>query len=115
MGVPEVQCITVPNSKEPGYSAVYRNAKYPDQLQAYETSEVRTLYESFEQSVKKFPKHDCLGSREYNKVTKSWGPYVWKSYEEIHAWKTHIGGGLLTLFDQLAHVKFPGWTIFVYY
>jgi len=103
---PAIQSVAVPNSKEPGYSPVYRNAKYADKLQAYETSEVTTLYESFERTAKKHPKSDCLGSRPYDPVTKIWGPYVWQNYEQIHARRTNLGGGLLNLFDHLACVTF---------
>src|SRR5579862_1480010 len=106
MSLPAIQGVALPNSKEPGYSPIYRNAKYADKLQPYETSEVTTLYESFERSVKQYPKNACLGSREYNRVAKSWGPYVWENYEQVHARRTNIGGGLLTLFEQLAHVTF---------
>jgi long-chain acyl-CoA synthetase len=104
MTPPAVQGIQVPNSKEPGYSSVYRNAKYPDALQPYETSEVTTLFESFERSVKTHPKHDCLGHREYNKATKGWGPYVWESYEDIRTRRNKFGSGLLSLFEQVARV-----------
>jgi hypothetical protein len=101
---PAIQSVAVPNSKEPGYSPIYRNAKYPDKLQAYETSEVTTLFESFERSAKQYPKNDCLGTRPYNPATKTWGPYVWESYETVHKRRTNLGGGLLTLFERLAHV-----------
>lgn len=104
MPPPAVQGIAVPNSKEPGYSSVYRNAKYPDALQAYDTPEVRTLFESFERAVRLYPKHDCLGHREYDRPTKTWGPYVWESYEEIHARTARLGSGLLNLYEQVAKV-----------
>jgi len=107
MAAPAVQGIALPNSKEPGYSSVYRNAKYTDALQPYETAEVRTLFESFERSVKQNPKHDCLGHREYDRKTKTWGPYIWESYEEIHARRTRFGSGLLNLFEQVAKVSSP--------
>ena len=104
MGAPEIQCITLPNSKEPGYSSIYRNARYPNELQRYETPEVTTLFESFERSVKRNPKSECLGRREYNKITKAWGPYVWETYEEIHTRRNHFGSGLLTLYERFAQV-----------
>jgi long-chain acyl-CoA synthetase len=102
---PAVQSVALPNSKEPGYSSIYRNAQYPDALQAYETPEVRTLFESFERSAKLNAKSDCLGRREYDRATKTWGPYVWESYEEIHARRTRVGSGLLNLFEQFAKVR----------
>src|SRR5271169_3191790 len=107
MSPPALQGIQVPNSKEPGYSSVYRNAKYPDKLQPYETSEVTTLFESFERSVKTNPKNECLGHREYNKATKTWGPYVWETYEEIHTRRNKFGSGLLGLYEQVARVLQP--------
>jgi len=104
MSPPALQGIQVPNSKEPGYSFVYRNAKYPDKLQPYETAEVTTLFESFERTVKNTPKNDCLGHREYDKTTKTWGPYVWESYEATHARRNKFGSGVLGLFEQVARV-----------
>ena len=105
MTPPAVQGIQVPNSKEPGYSSIYRNAKYPDVLQPYETIEVTTLFESFERSVKQNPKSDCLGHREYDKNTKTWSSYVWETYEDIHKRRDKFGSGLLGLFEQLARVQ----------
>jgi long-chain acyl-CoA synthetase len=102
---PSVQSVALPNSKEPGYSAIYRNAKYPDALQLYETSEVTTLFESFERSVKRNPKNDCLGHREYDRASKGWGPYVWQSYEDIHGRRNRFGSGLLSLFEQFTRVQ----------
>ena len=104
MTPPAIQSIVVPNSKEPGYSSVYRNAKYPDALQPYETSEVTTLFESFERTVRSTPKNECLGHREYDRNAKTWGPYVWETYEDIHSRRTNFGSGLLTLFEQFAKV-----------
>jgi long-chain acyl-CoA synthetase len=101
---PAPQGVAVPNSKESGYSSIYRNAEYPDALQPYETSEVTTLYESFERSVKEGPKRDCLGHREYDRATKTWGPYIWETYEDIHARRNRFGSGVLNLFEQVARV-----------
>jgi len=107
MAAPAVQGIALPNSKEPGYSSIYRNAKYAGALQPYETVEVRTLFESFERSVKQSPKNDCLGHREYDRKTKTWGPYIWESYEEIHARRNRFGSGLVNIFEQVAKVFSP--------
>jgi long-chain acyl-CoA synthetase len=105
MTPPTVQSIQIPNSKEPGYSPIYRNAKYPDALQPYETSEVTTLFESFERSVKLYTKNDCLGHREYDRHTKTWSSYVWETYEDIQTRRNKFGSGLLSLFEQLARVQ----------
>lgn len=102
---PSVQSVTIPNSKEPGYSAIYRNTKYRDALQPFETSEVTTLFESFERSVKRSPKSDCLGRREYDRASKVWGPYVWESYEDIYGRRNRFGSGLLNLFEQFTNVQ----------
>lgn len=105
MTPPAIQGIALPNSKEPGYSSIYRNAKYPDAIQPYETSEVTTLFESFERSVKTIPQRDCLGHREYDRHTKVWGPYVWETYEEIQGRRNKFGSGLLSLFERVAKVQ----------
>jgi long-chain acyl-CoA synthetase len=105
MAPPAIQGITVPNSKEPGYSSVYRNAKYPDALLPYETSEVTTLYESFERTVKKNPNNECLGHREYDRNTKMWGPYVWETYQAVQARRDKFGSGLFSLFEEVDKVQ----------
>jgi long-chain acyl-CoA synthetase len=66
---------------------------------------VTTLFESFERSVKEGPKRDCLGHREYDRVTKTWGPYVWESYEDIHTKRNKFGSGILSLFERVAKVS----------
>jgi long-chain acyl-CoA synthetase len=109
MSPPAIQSVALPNSKEPGYSPIYRNVCSVDALAAYETSEVTTLYESFERSVKQQPKLDCLGRREYDKNTKVWGPYVWESYEQIHTRRNNFGAGLLNLFEQVSRVCISLW------
>jgi len=101
---PAIQGIALPNSKEPGYSSIYRNAKFPDVLQPYETSEVTTLYESFERSVRQNGKNDCLGHREYDRATGIWGPFIWETYEQIQARRNAFGSGLVGLFDRVVAV-----------
>jgi len=105
MAPPAIQGVQVPNSKVPGYSAIYRNTLFAEKLQPYETSEVTTLFESFERSVRNGPKHDCLGHREYSKATGEWGPYVWQTYEQIHKRRNDFGSGVLQLFEQFAKVS----------
>jgi long-chain acyl-CoA synthetase len=80
----------------------------------YETPEVTTLFESFEKSARTAPKSDCMGHREYDRVTKAWGPYVWQSYEQVQERRNKFGSGLLSLFEQVARVyilnkSFRGW------
>jgi long-chain acyl-CoA synthetase len=104
MVAPSIQSVALPNSKEPGYSAIYRNAKSPDALKPYETSDVTTLFESFERSVKQHGKHDCLGHRDYDRPTKVWGPYVWETYEQVHARRNNFGSGLIDLYEKHAKV-----------
>jgi hypothetical protein len=106
MSPPAVQGIAVPNSQEKGYSSVYRSVYAADGLKKYETEEVTTLYESFERAVRLGPKQQCLGRRTYDRATKVWGPYIWQTYEEVQAIRNNVGGGLLTIFEQLAHVSF---------
>lgn len=104
MPPPTIQGVALPNSKEPGYSSIYRNARSVDGIMPYETSEVTTLFESFERTVKTGPKNDCMGHREYDPVTKIWGPYVWQSYETVQQRRNNFGSGLLNLFEQVASV-----------
>jgi long-chain acyl-CoA synthetase len=99
------QAIALPGSKEPGYSSIYRNAKFRDALIRSPENDVTTLFEAFEKSVKERPRERCMGQREYDRVTKTWGPYVWHSYEGIQARRNNFGSGILTLFEQVARVE----------
>ena len=105
MSPPAIQGVALPNSKEPGYSSIYRNARTVDGIMPYETPEVTTLFESFERTAKNTPKSDCMGHREYDRVTKTWGPYVWQSFETIQQRRNKFGSGLINLFESVAHVR----------
>src|SRR5437868_3790477 len=100
MSPPAIQSVALPNSKEPGYSPIYRNVTSAEQLTPNETSEVTTLFESFGRSVKLLPKNHCLGHREYDRATKVRGPYTWQTYEQVQIRRDKVGGGLVNIFEQ---------------
>lgn len=104
MSPPAIQGVALPNSKQPGYSSIYRNVRAVDGIKKVDAPEVTTLFESFERSVKQAPKSDCMGHREYDRVTKVWSPYIWQSYETVQQRRNHFGSGLLSLFEEVARV-----------
>ena len=104
MPPPAIQGVALPNSKEPGYSSIYRNVRALDGIKKVDAPEVTTLFESFERSVKQAPKSDCMGHREYDRATKVWSPYIWQSYETVQQRRNNFGSGLLNLFEEVARV-----------
>ncbi|KAJ8099418.1 eukaryotic long-chain fatty acid CoA synthetase (LC-FACS) [Lipomyces tetrasporus] len=98
----EKQGVALPNSERPGYSAVYRNAASPDKLIQSSHPLVRTQYDAFEYSVKKYPDRDLLGARFLVDPQRGlWSPYIWQSYRTVAERRTNLGSGLCHLNDHV--------------
>ncbi|ETS84751.1 hypothetical protein PFICI_02776 [Pestalotiopsis fici W106-1] len=93
------QGVAVPNSKLPGRSAVYRHWRRGDELPDYFDPDLSSGYDMFEQTAKRQPDARCLGYRPYNGSTKSFGPYIWYSYDNVLKRSTDFGKGLAELLE----------------
>ncbi|KAK9364760.1 eukaryotic long-chain fatty acid CoA synthetase (LC-FACS) [Lipomyces kononenkoae] len=94
----EKQGVALPNTERPGYSAVYRNAATPDKLMQSSHPLIRTQYDAFEHSVKKYPDRDFLGARHLVDPKQGlWSPYIWQSYQSVADRRTNLGSGLCYL------------------
>lgn len=90
----------LPNSRKPGYSAVYRNVTSLDKVVSTWHPKIETLYDAFEASVQRFPKRNCLGQRYFEPETKSWSGYKFETYEEIGLRRTHFASGLVNVVNK---------------
>ncbi|CAG8611154.1 7620_t:CDS:2 [Funneliformis mosseae] len=95
------QSVTIPGSKKPGQTAVYRNAFMPNALAERPCPEVNTAFENFQYAVCKFAKRPCLGYRPFDKSTGNFGEYVWETYEQTLVRVNNVGSGLVYINDTV--------------
>ena len=94
--------VPVPNSATPNRSAVYRHWRFRDSplLETLE-SDVTTMHEAFESSVKHRGNKQFLGWRPWNPATKSHEEkYVWMTYAEAAERRKNLGAGLVEIHKQ---------------
>ncbi|WFD33802.1 long-chain-fatty-acid--CoA ligase [Malassezia cuniculi] len=83
------QMITVPNSKKPGYTEVYRNALYP-------TIEVNEdTFGLIQQTFSQYANEKCLGHRPFDENKGDLANhFVWRTYKEVDLERTYIGSAI---------------------
>ncbi|KAJ2158614.1 medium-chain fatty acid-CoA ligase faa2 [Coemansia sp. RSA 552] len=95
-----MKTVLVPDTAEPGYSAVIRSAKYPDGTFPDEYSSVTTLYELFQNTGAAGPERPMVGRRKFNTVTRKFGEYEWQTHGEALQLVDDIGSGLDLLYQR---------------
>ncbi|KAJ2077408.1 medium-chain fatty acid-CoA ligase faa2 [Coemansia sp. RSA 988] len=90
----------VPNTAEPGYSAIIRHDKYRNGTFQDEHSHITTLYELFQHTVAQDPEKPFIGSRKYNAVTRKFGDYEWLKIAEVAKLVDDFGSGLYQIYQQ---------------
>lgn len=86
--------VPLPDSKEPGYSAVYRNKGAVNGLINLPHPALTTLYETYETSASVYANRNAIGVR--RKLEDGlFGPYEWETYSQISERKRNFGSGLL--------------------
>ncbi|KAJ2609682.1 medium-chain fatty acid-CoA ligase faa2 [Coemansia sp. RSA 1365] len=90
----------VPNTAEPGYSAIIRHGEYKDGSFKDENSHVTTLYELFQHVVAEDPEKPFIGSRKYNAVTRKFGDYEWTKISEAAKLVDEFGSGLDQIYQK---------------
>jgi len=96
------QSIEVPNSRKPGQTGIYRSAIAGGELVTNPPhSNVRTLYENLQNSVKLYGKCPYLGTRYYDQKSKKWSSYVYQSYSEVAARASNFGSGLQNVYQKM--------------
>ncbi|CUM67918.1 uncharacterized protein PRCAT00005630001 [Priceomyces carsonii] len=109
--------VALPGTDTKGYTAIYRNAHYPDSLVDYVHPSLTTIYEIFEYSVSNNPKRPCFGTR-HKQSDGSYGPYVFEDYETVAKRTTNFGSGLFFILlnnpfrnESAAHAKIENYLI----
>ena len=93
----EPYSITLPNSEQPGRSAVYRHHKTRDGVLETLDAAVLTGHDMFEYSAQKYAHHPCLGYRSWDSSKKTYGPFEWLDYETVQKRRADYGVGLVEL------------------
>lgn len=89
----------VPGSEQPGFSATYISAAFP-QIKP-DPRFPKTSYDCFELGLKTDPDADCLGERPWNAEKGDWdASYVWNSFATVAEQRTKVGAGLVKLRQQ---------------
>ncbi|RLV94145.1 Long-chain-fatty-acid--CoA ligase 2 [Spathaspora sp. JA1] len=103
--------VPLPNSKEPGFSAVYRNAYSPEKLLHVPYPSLDTLYALFEYSVNINGNKRCFGTRVKNQ-DGTFGEYVFQDYNTVRKRRNNFGSGIFFVLqnnpfrtDSEAHQK----------
>lgn len=76
---------------------VYRAAYWPDELVKVAPTDVKTMHESFIQSVKNNGDLRCTGTRKKGKGKDEWGEYEWKTYKQLKQRSDNFASGLVRL------------------
>lgn len=98
--------VAIPGSQEPGFSAIYKNAKYPEVQLGTDEFKTLTAYDVFARGLARSASGPCLGHRPYDPVTKTWDPYVWQTYEQVARRRDAIGAGIVKLHEKVAIRRF---------
>ncbi|PVU88117.1 hypothetical protein BB559_005720 [Furculomyces boomerangus] len=91
----EIICHIVPKSEEPGFSPILRHPDNKFTLEHETYTDVNTVYDVFWKAVFEYPTNQYLGYRPYDPITKSFGPYVFLTYEQVGKRITNFGSGLM--------------------
>ncbi|RYP90751.1 hypothetical protein DL770_003146 [Monosporascus sp. CRB-9-2] len=95
--------LPLPGTEREGRSPIYRHWRYTDKplLETYDPS-IRTFYDTWEDTVKRFPNNRCLGARPWNPATKSWEEkYVWQTYAEVNKRSKDLGSGIFEIHRRI--------------
>lgn len=93
--------VALEGSEKEGRSQVYRHWRFKDAILESLDPTVATAHDFFEQTAERFRTNRCLGHRPYDPVTKTFGPYVWETYGQIHERRKNFGIGISQLHKKI--------------
>ncbi|KAK9481072.1 eukaryotic long-chain fatty acid CoA synthetase (LC-FACS) [Lipomyces japonicus] len=100
----EIQGVAIKGTEEPGHSPVYRNVAAADRLIQSPHPLIRTQYDAFQYSYKRYSDRNCLGKRYLvDKAADKWSSYVWETYATVAQRRTDLGAGLVHLNKTVAN------------
>lgn len=86
--------VPLPNTKAPGYSAIYRNKASVNGLINLPHPALTTLYETYECSATVYANRKAIGVRK-KQADGLFGPYEWETYAQVSNRKRNFGSGIL--------------------
>ncbi|KAG6002910.1 hypothetical protein E4U21_002521 [Claviceps maximensis] len=97
--------VPVPGSERPGRSAVYRGWRFCDRdLLTTFDPQVRSIHDLFEASARKRPNKKCMGVRQWNTTTQTWGDsYEWMTYGQVAERRNNFGAGLVEIHHRIGY------------
>ncbi|CAH0032081.1 unnamed protein product [Clonostachys rhizophaga] len=99
--------VPIPGSERPNRSAVYRHFQFRDKpLLSTLDPEHQTLYDLFENSLRKYPNKRCLGKRNWLPATSSWEEkFDWLSFGQVGERRKNFGAGIVEIHNAINHGK----------
>ncbi|KAL9022098.1 MAG: hypothetical protein Q9185_000716 [Variospora sp. 1 TL-2023] len=97
--------VPLPNSAQPGRSAVYRHWRFQGDLLNTLDPEIHTAHQAFESAAARVPTSKCLGYRPYDPATKTFGQYEWLDYTTVQRRRANLGVGLVEINKQASVVE----------
>lgn len=92
--------VPIPNTKQDGFSPIYRNAKYAASgVKSTIHPSINTLYASFLSAVDNFANEPCLGYRP-KLADGTVGPYEFETFSQISKRKNDFGAGLFFILQN---------------
>ena len=95
--------IPVPGTERENRTPTYRHWRFADKplLETFDPA-IRTFYDIWQDSVKRFPNNKCLGARPWNPSTKSWeNHFLWETYAEVDQRSKNLGSGIFELHRRI--------------
>lgn len=94
--------VPVPGTAKEGRSPIYRHYKFRDgPLVSTFDPAVQTIYDFFEETIKKYPNSKALGTRPWNPQSKTWeNKYTWLTFSEVSAKSKNLGAGIVEVHNQ---------------
>ncbi|KHN98230.1 long-chain-fatty-acid--CoA ligase FAA2 [Metarhizium album ARSEF 1941] len=99
--------VPVPGSERPGRSAVYRGWRFRDRelLTTFDPN-VRSIHDLFEAAALRVPNRRCMGTRQWNSATQTWGDkFEWVNYADVADRRKNFGAGLVEIHKRIGYPK----------
>lgn len=94
--------VPVPGTATDKRSPIYRHYRFRDgPLVSTFDPNVQTLYDYFQDAVRRFGNAKALGTRPWNPQTKTWdNKYTWLTYNEVSTRSKNVGAGLVEIHSR---------------
>jgi long-chain acyl-CoA synthetase len=101
--------VPLPGTERENRTPIYRHWRFVDKplLETLDPN-VRTFYDTWQDSLTRFPNNRCLGARPWNPVTKAWeNKFEWQTYAEVDKRSRNFGSGIVELHRRIGAPQGP--------